>query len=221
MKKKILGGAVKRLVEDLITKTAKKNLLGLDQEGEFYELVFDSLFNPKVKIPDYLEKPFKDIQKELKKHKIISEVVTGLDSASQISSAILKRLRAGEGIDIVSKDLMRLRPIVQNFVMQELRNEVPELIESIVELMKMPPALHATVVALRKRSLNSFAKEIAKAAVPSRFKADGFARRLAKRTKRIKIEDLFQEMSEEGLHPDDDYPDVEMALEAEGVKIIK
>ena len=41
------------------------------------------------------------------------------------------------------------------------------------------------------------------------------------KNKKIKMDDVWTEMAILGLHPDDDYPDVEQGLELEGIKIIK
>ena len=48
-----------------------------------------------------------------------------------------------------------------------------------------------------------------------------FAVRIAKDYKEITVNEMMDLMSEEGLHPDDDSPDVEQALEGEGVKVIR
>lgn len=49
--------------------------------------------------------------------------------------------------------------------------------------------------------------------------AQVFAERIAKQWTIITASRVMDLMGEEGLHPDDDYPDVEQALEAEGVRI--
>ncbi len=48
-----------------------------------------------------------------------------------------------------------------------------------------------------------------------------FAVRIAKDYKEIAVNEMMDLMSEEGLHPDDDGPDVEQALEGEGVKVLR
>ena len=52
-------------------------------------------------------------------------------------------------------------------------------------------------------------------------KAETFAVQIAKQFKEITVNEMMDLMSEEGLHPDDDFPDVEQALEAEGVKVLR
>lgn len=51
--------------------------------------------------------------------------------------------------------------------------------------------------------------------------AQNFAVRIAKSWTIITASRVMDLMSEEGLHPDDDYPDVEQALEGEGVRVIR
>lgn len=163
----VKAGMVKRFVEDTVEKVSKKNNLGMDQQGELYLLVFNSLFN-KVKVPKYLKKSFELVKQALKKElkakvqidKGWKDVIIAYNNATKVSKDVIKRLKAGENIDIVTKDIMSLRPAMQTFVVNELKENYPKIFESIIKIVNMPPKVYAVLDSLRTRGLNAFANEI-------------------------------------------------------------